>query len=162
MIPARILLPESTLISGRKDHGRKTDEPRAGGSAAARRGCTDRGIMIEITDFSCPELDLYVRTGENNLRTFNEPAPGLFIAESPKVIRRALNAGYEPVSFLVTPESLGSEAEEILRQIGVSLAGGPPVYLASEEERLNSANKIGKANLGCRLRSSRQHGRLRV
>lgn len=52
---------------------------------------------------------------------------------SPKVIRRALNAGYEPVSFLVTPESLGSEAEEILRQIGVSLAGGSPVYLASEE-----------------------------
>ena len=56
---------------------------------------------IEITDFTAPELDVYARIPEVQLLRFYEPKPGLFIAESPKVIQRAANAGYQPVSFLV-------------------------------------------------------------
>ena len=57
--------------------------------------------IIEITDFSNPELDIYARLNENQLRTYYEPKPGIFIAESPNVIDRALNAGYEPISLLI-------------------------------------------------------------
>ena len=54
-----------------------------------------------ITDFSSPELDIYARLSERQLLHYYEPEEGIFIAESPKVIERALNAGYEPLSFLV-------------------------------------------------------------
>lgn len=57
--------------------------------------------IIEIKDFSAPELDLYARLNENQLLHYYEPQTGLFIAESPNVISRALQAGYEPVSFLL-------------------------------------------------------------
>ena len=57
--------------------------------------------IIEITDFNAPELDIFARLKESQLQHYFEPAPGLFIAESPKVVERALDAGYEPVSFLV-------------------------------------------------------------
>ena len=57
--------------------------------------------IITIEDFFAPELDIYARLSENQLRTFYEPNGGIFIAESPKVIERALNAGYEPISFLL-------------------------------------------------------------
>lgn len=55
--------------------------------------------IIEINDITAPELDVYARTSEVQLLRYYEPEPGLFIAESPKVIERALNAGYEPLSF---------------------------------------------------------------
>ena len=55
----------------------------------------------EIKDFAAPELDVYARTSEVQLLRYYEPEPGIFIAESPKVIERALNAGYQPISFLV-------------------------------------------------------------
>ena len=48
--------------------------------------------IIEINDFNAPELDIYARTSEVQLRRYNEPFPGLFIAESPKVIVRAAQA----------------------------------------------------------------------
>ncbi|WP_432627875.1 TrmH family RNA methyltransferase [Brotaphodocola sp.] len=57
--------------------------------------------IIKIKDFSAPELDLYARLNENQLLRYYEPQTGLFIAESPNVISRALQAGYEPVSFLL-------------------------------------------------------------
>ena len=57
--------------------------------------------IITITDLNLPELDLFSRDSESQLYHINEPAPGIFIAESPNVIRRALNAGYEPVSVLI-------------------------------------------------------------
>ena len=50
--------------------------------------------IIEINDITVPELDVYARTSEVQLLRYYEPKPGLFIAESPKVIERALNAGY--------------------------------------------------------------------
>ena len=57
--------------------------------------------MIEVTDFSSPELDVFARLTEAQLRNRLEPEKGIFVAESPKVIERALNAGYEPVSLLM-------------------------------------------------------------
>ena len=57
--------------------------------------------IIVITDFQAPELDVYARLTEAQLLNKDNPQEGMFIAESPKVIGRALDAGYEPVSFLV-------------------------------------------------------------
>ena len=70
--------------------------------------------IIEINDITAPELDVYARTSEVQLLRYYEPDPGLFIAESPKVIERALNAGYEPHSFLVEHKDLEGEAKELL------------------------------------------------
>lgn len=70
--------------------------------------------IIEINDITAPELDVYARTSEVQLLRYYEPKPGLFIAESPKVIERALNAGYEPLSFLVEHKDLKGEAKELL------------------------------------------------
>lgn len=70
--------------------------------------------IIEITDFSAKELDLYARTREVQLLNRHEPQKGIFIAESPKVITRALDAGYEPVSFLVERRHIEGEAKDIL------------------------------------------------
>ena len=60
--------------------------------------------MIEVYDINIPELDMYVSENENQLRHYYEPEPGVFIAESPNVIMRALDAGYEPISFLSEKE----------------------------------------------------------
>lgn len=62
--------------------------------------------MIEITDFNIPELDIYARLPEVQLRRFYEPEPGIFLAETATVIGRALEAGYEPVSFLVDAQKV--------------------------------------------------------
>ena len=56
--------------------------------------------MIEITNFDLPELDVYAGLSEVQLRRYYEPQPGIFLAETGTVIARALDAGYEPVSFL--------------------------------------------------------------
>ena len=69
--------------------------------------------VIEITDFAAPELDVYARLTQAQLRSRLEPEKGIFIAESPKVIARALDAGYQPISFLmerkqITPGQRGS------------------------------------------------------
>ena len=83
---------------------------------------------IEITDFTAPELDVYARIPEVQLLRFYEPKPGLFIAESPKVIQRAANAGYQPVSFLVQHKDLEKEGKELLQKLP-----GIPVYTADYE-----------------------------
>ncbi|MDO4265297.1 MAG: RNA methyltransferase [Eubacteriales bacterium] len=62
--------------------------------------------IIEIKELSAPELDIYARLSEPELRHYYEPAAGIFIAESPKVIERALAAGYEPVSALIEKRQL--------------------------------------------------------
>lgn len=69
--------------------------------------------IIEITNFEFPELDVYARLNESQLLHFNEPNPGIFIAESPKVIERALNAGYRPVSFLIEKKEIEAQTEKI-------------------------------------------------
>lgn len=83
---------------------------------------------IEITDFTAPELDVYARIPEVQLLRFYEPKPGLFIAESPKVIQRAVNAGYQPISFLVQHKDLEKEGKELLQKFP-----GIPVYTADYE-----------------------------
>lgn len=70
--------------------------------------------IIEIKDFSAPELDLYARLNENQLLRYYEPQTGLFIAESPNVITRALQAGYEPVSFLLEKKHVETQAKDLL------------------------------------------------
>lgn len=82
----------------------------------------------EIKDFAAPELDVYARTSEVQLFRYYEPEPGIFIAESPKVIERALKAGYQPISFLVEHKDLEGEAQEILKQYP-----DVPVYTAEYE-----------------------------
>lgn len=84
--------------------------------------------IIEITNFEFPELDVYARLNESQLLHFNEPNPGIFIAESPKVIERALNAGYHPISFLIEKKEVGAQAEEIF-----SRWESVPVYTAEFE-----------------------------
>ena len=69
--------------------------------------------VIEITDFSAPELDVYARLTEAQLLNRFEPAKGMFIAESPKVIHRALDGGYEPVSLLMERKDIAGAAREV-------------------------------------------------
>lgn len=81
--------------------------------------------IIEITAFDAPELDVYARRTENQLLNREHPEDGVFIAESPKVISRALDAGFSPVSFLVERRHLYSEAAPILAR-----CSEVPVYTA--------------------------------
>ncbi len=81
--------------------------------------------IIKITDFNAPELDFYARMSETQLAHFYEPETGLFIAESPKVIERAVNAGYAPVSILVEEKHITTQAEGV-----ISLCGDIPIFTA--------------------------------
>lgn len=81
--------------------------------------------IIEITDFMASELDVYARLSEGQLLNRHEPHKGMFIAESPKVIERALDAGCVPVSFLVEHKHVEGEAKELIAR-----CGDIPVYTA--------------------------------
>lgn len=70
--------------------------------------------IIEITDFAAPELDVYARLSEAQLLNRFEPEKGMFIAESPKVIERALDAGCTPVSMLAEKKHVQGEARELI------------------------------------------------
>lgn len=72
--------------------------------------------IIEITDFMSPELDVYARLTENQLLNRHEPEKGLFIAESPNVVERALNAGYTPVSLLLERKHITGQAAHIIER----------------------------------------------
>ena len=80
---------------------------------------------IEITDFSAPELDVFARLTEAQLLNRFEPKKGMFIAESPKVICRALDAGCVPVSLLVERSHVNTEAAD-----AIARCGDVPVYTA--------------------------------
>ena len=73
--------------------------------------------IIEITDFSDSRLDVYARLTEAQLMNKEFPEKGMFIAESPKVISRALDAGYEPVSFLMEKRHIDGEGKDILSNV---------------------------------------------
>lgn len=70
--------------------------------------------IIEITDFNYPQLDIYARMSEGQLLNRHEPEKGIFIAESPKVVERALDAGCEPISMLVERKHIDGEAKPII------------------------------------------------
>ena len=81
--------------------------------------------IIEITDFQAPELDVYARLTENQLVNRADPANALFIAESPNVIHRALDAGCVPVSLLLERKHIEGQAKSIIER-----CGDLPVYTA--------------------------------
>ena len=81
--------------------------------------------IIEITDLTAPELDIYARLNETQLLHFHEPDLGIFIAESPKVIERALDAGYAPISLLMEKKHTTGQASEIIDR-----CGDIPIYTA--------------------------------
>lgn len=72
--------------------------------------------FIQIIDFNTPELDVYARMTEAQLLNRDKPEEGLFIAESPKVIERALDAGYQLVSLLVETKHIDGEARGIIER----------------------------------------------
>jgi tRNA G18 (ribose-2'-O)-methylase SpoU len=84
--------------------------------------------VIEITNFSAPELDVYARLTEAQLLNRFEPAKGMFIAESPKVIHRALDGGCQPVSLLMERKDIDGSAADVIER-----CGDIPVFTADEE-----------------------------
>lgn len=88
--------------------------------------------IIEITDLNIPELDIYARLSEVQLLRYNEPDLGIFICESPKVITRALDTGYTPISILVEDKEIKEEVLEIIERCD-SLYPNMPVYTASHD-----------------------------
>lgn len=84
--------------------------------------------IIEIHDFSNPALDVYARLTENQLLNRADPDNALFVAESPLVIGRALDAGCEPVSFLMERQHTQGKGREILARCCQDI----PVYTADE------------------------------
>lgn len=81
--------------------------------------------IIEINDLTIPELVPYISSNEIQLKRFFEPNLGIFIAESPKVIRLALDEGYEPLSMLIERKYIGGQASDIIER-----CGDIPVYTA--------------------------------
>ena len=81
-----------------------------------------------ITDITDPALDVYARTSEVQLLRLFEPNPGIFIAESPRVVLRALDGGYEPISVLAEKGQMGGEADAVIKR-----CGDIPVYTAKQD-----------------------------
>ena len=84
--------------------------------------------IIKITDIAAPELDVFARLTEAQLRNRLEPEKGVFIAESPKVIARALDAGCEPLSLLMERKHIDGQGRDIIAR-----CGDIPVYTADRE-----------------------------
>ena len=107
--------------------------------------------IIEITDFSAPELDVYARLTEAQILNRQEPAQGMFIAESPKVIERALEAGCVPVSFLVERSHILGQARELIAR-----CGDIPVYTAEFDVLTQLTGFKLTRGLLCAMRRPRQ------
>ncbi len=88
--------------------------------------------IFQIENFHAPELDIYARLSEVQLLRLYEPNGGVFIAESPKVVTRALNVGYEPISFLMEDKHLDTEGKDLILR-----CKDVPVYTASFEVLTN-------------------------
>jgi len=109
--------------------------------------------IINITDFSSPQLDVYARLSEKQLLHYYEPATGLFIAESPKVIERALNAGHKAVSFLVEDKHIDTQAKEIIER-----CSDVPVYTAPFEVlKQLTGFELTRGMLACMRRKALPH-----
>ena len=97
--------------------------------------------LIEITDLNAPELDVFSRITEPQLRTYFEPELGIFLAETGNVILRALEAGYEPLTMLAETEKIESEAGPVFECIeklwGKEKLDSIPVYTAKHEIVVN-------------------------
>lgn len=92
--------------------------------------------LIFLTNLDGASLDPYVRLNEAQLFHSREPNPGLFIAESPKVIERALRAGYRPASLLVEKKELERDLSDLDHEMAVNKTGGlgqTPIYVATSD-----------------------------
>ncbi len=87
--------------------------------------------FYEVNDLNAPELEIYNEQSENRLYHINEPEPGIFIAESPKVIERALNAGYEPISLLLDKNETEKEAAPVLKRCSAEFPQAK-IYVADD------------------------------
>ena len=103
---------------------------------------TDAVEVLRIDSLEDERLDAYVRLTERELRCVLEPQKGIFIAESAKVIERAVRAGYEPVSFLLGERWLDQMMPLFERLVVREGAGPVPVFVASMElmEQLTGFN----------------------
>jgi len=84
--------------------------------------------IIEISSLSHPGVEVFSTLTEIQLRNRIEPDKGIFIVESPKVIRRALDAGYEPLAILCEQKHIIGDAADIIERCGEL-----PVYTGSRE-----------------------------
>ena len=84
--------------------------------------------IIELTDFEAPQLDLFARLTESQLRRRMECERGILIAESPKVIRIALNSGHKPLALLMERHHIEGQAKDIVER-----CGDIPLYTADRE-----------------------------
>lgn len=84
--------------------------------------------IIRVTSLSEPGLEVYGSLTERQLKSFYDDLGGLFIAESPKVIKVALDAGYEPVSVLCEEKHIEGDARDIIRR-----SGDIPVYIGERD-----------------------------
>ena len=109
--------------------------------------------IIEITDFSAPELDIYARLTEAQLLNRFEPARGMFIAESPKVIHRALDGGCQPVSLLMERKDIEGAAREVIAR-----CPDIPVYTADEELLCNLTGYHLTRGVLCAMRRPKRPG----
>lgn len=103
--------------------------------------------IIHITDFFDERLDVYARLTEAQLLNREFPQKGIFISESPKVIERALDAGYEPVSILVETSCIKGESEAVLNRVG-----DIPVFTAPMEVLKNLTGYLLTRGLLCAMR----------
>ena len=87
--------------------------------------------IITITDLGCPEMDVYARLTESQLRNRLEPAKGIFIAESLKVVRIALENGLRPLSFLAERKYVDEQIAPLFSHYGLDEA--TPVYTGQRE-----------------------------
>lgn len=84
-------------------------------------------MITEITDFNAPELDIYARLTEGELRSRQNISKGMFVAESVTAVRLALDAGYEPISLLVERRRLNEDGNAIIKRVGAV-----PIYTADD------------------------------
>ncbi|MEE0928692.1 MAG: RNA methyltransferase [Acutalibacteraceae bacterium] len=103
--------------------------------------------LIEITDFSAPELDVYARLTEAQLLNHHMLRSGMFIAESPKVIARALEDGYEPISFLCEKANMTGETLEVIEK-----CGDIPVYTAEFDVLTNLTGYMLTRGMLCAMK----------
>lgn len=94
-------------------------------------------MIVRNTGLTEPSLSAYCNLSETEVKRINEPLPGLFIAESPNVIERALDAGYEPVSMLVCEDEFKGQAEKQANRME-----DKPVYVVKKDEfaKITGAN----------------------
>ena len=109
--------------------------------------------IIEITDFSAPELDIYARLTEAQLLNRFDPERAMFIAESPKVILRALEGGCEPVSILVEKSRMRGESLEAMEK-----CGDVPVYTAEMDVLANLTGYQLTRGLLCAMKRPKLRG----